>query len=172
MLLSQFTAGLKPTVRAQILIENPGKFQEAVEVADRIEKAQNMLTPNINVVSSLTGNETNFEKLMKVNTETYTKTIDLFSKQLEKMNERLDRLENEKERKESSSRNFKWPNFVKQTIKCFFVKSQGTMRESAEKRWQKNNILGVKMAVVIGEIGGLKIILQILEAAQTSTSRG
>ncbi|GBM99785.1 Retrovirus-related Pol polyprotein from transposon 17.6 [Araneus ventricosus] len=57
MLLSQFTAGLKPTVRAQILIENPGKFQEAVEVADRIEKAQNMLTPNINVVSSLTGKE-------------------------------------------------------------------------------------------------------------------
>ncbi|GBO20584.1 hypothetical protein AVEN_56736-1, partial [Araneus ventricosus] len=56
MLLSEFTAGLKPTVRAQILIENPSKFQEAVEAADRIEKAQNMLTPNINVVSSLTEN--------------------------------------------------------------------------------------------------------------------
>ncbi|GBM50246.1 hypothetical protein AVEN_134808-1 [Araneus ventricosus] len=114
ILLSQFTVGLKPTVRTQILIENPGKFQEAVEVADRIEKAQNMLTPNINVVSSLTGSETNFETLMKANTETYTKTIDLLSKYLEKMNERLDRLENEKERKESSSRNFKSPNFVKQ----------------------------------------------------------
>ncbi|GBN50033.1 hypothetical protein AVEN_272624-1 [Araneus ventricosus] len=124
MLLSQFTSGLKPTVRAQILIENPGKFQEAVEVADRIEKAQNMLTPNINVVSSLTGSEKNFEKLMKANTETYTKTTDLLSKQLEKMNERLDRLENEKERKESPSRNFKSPNFVKQSIKCFLSKAR------------------------------------------------
>ncbi|GBM90459.1 hypothetical protein AVEN_75837-1 [Araneus ventricosus] len=84
ILLSQFTVGLKPTVTAQILIENPGKFQEAVEVADGIEKAKNMLTPNINVVSSFTGSETNFETLIQSNTETYTKTIDLLSKQLEK----------------------------------------------------------------------------------------
>ncbi|GBO28037.1 hypothetical protein AVEN_141251-1 [Araneus ventricosus] len=137
MLLSQFTAGLKPTVRAQILIENPGQFQEAVEVADRIEKAQTMLTPNINVVSSLTGSETNFEKLMKANTETYAKTIDLLSKQLEKMNERLDRLENENERKESSSRNVKSPNFVKQSVKCYFCQKPGRYERECRKKMAK-----------------------------------
>ncbi|GBN28994.1 hypothetical protein AVEN_131484-1 [Araneus ventricosus] len=99
MSLSQFTAGLKPTARAQILIGNPAEFQEEVEVAYRIEKAQNMLTPNINVESSLTGSETNIERLIKSSTENYTKTIDWLSKLLEKINGRLVRLENEKESK-------------------------------------------------------------------------
>ncbi|GBN83513.1 hypothetical protein AVEN_266034-1 [Araneus ventricosus] len=45
MILSQFLAGLKPNLKAQ-MIENPKDFAAAVELGDRIEMAQAMLTPN------------------------------------------------------------------------------------------------------------------------------
>ncbi|GBO37458.1 hypothetical protein AVEN_67481-1 [Araneus ventricosus] len=49
MVLSQFMAGLQPRIRAQMIVENPESFSAAMELGERIETAQSMLTPNVNV---------------------------------------------------------------------------------------------------------------------------
>ncbi|GBN40369.1 hypothetical protein AVEN_205892-1 [Araneus ventricosus] len=50
LLLSQFISGLRQKIKAPVMIENPSTFSEAVEFATRVEKSQELLTPNVNVV--------------------------------------------------------------------------------------------------------------------------
>ncbi|GIY52629.1 hypothetical protein CDAR_584321 [Caerostris darwini] len=52
MILSQFLAGLQPRIKAQVVIINPETFEGAVELGERIEIAQVMLVPTVNVLES------------------------------------------------------------------------------------------------------------------------
>ncbi|GBM82141.1 hypothetical protein AVEN_20660-1 [Araneus ventricosus] len=80
LLLSQFISGLKQNIKVPVMIENPSTFSEAVEFATRVEKSQELLIPNVNVVEGYAQNN-DFEKILKTTTETYAKSLELVTQQ-------------------------------------------------------------------------------------------
>ncbi|GBM75098.1 hypothetical protein AVEN_197455-1 [Araneus ventricosus] len=93
MVLSQFLAGLQPNLKAQMLIEDPKDFVTAVELGDRTELAQAMLTPNINVLDSRVENPLKVIEAVQTSRETITKILELVCKQLERLNDRMDKIQ-------------------------------------------------------------------------------
>ncbi|GIX96594.1 retrotrans_gag domain-containing protein [Caerostris extrusa] len=95
MILSQFLAGLQPMIKAQIVIINPETFEGAVELRERIEIAQEMLVPNVNVLES--GNRVHDQVLdaVQASGDTLAKTLNLVNRQLEHLNSRMDKIEAE-----------------------------------------------------------------------------
>ncbi|GIY75180.1 CCHC-type domain-containing protein [Caerostris darwini] len=94
-MLSQFLAGLQSRIKAQMVIINPETFEGAVELGERIEIAQEMLVPNVNVLES--GNRVHDKVLEAVQAsgDTLAKTLNLVNRQLEHLNSRMDKIEAE-----------------------------------------------------------------------------
>ncbi|GBM77349.1 hypothetical protein AVEN_52719-1 [Araneus ventricosus] len=92
LLLSQFVSGLKQSIKAQVVVANPSDFKTAVEIADRIQTSQSILTPNINSVSD-SAHINDFAKLLKSTTETFTKSLELVTQQLQALNTRVDKIQ-------------------------------------------------------------------------------
>ncbi|GBL81688.1 Retrovirus-related Pol polyprotein from transposon 17.6 [Araneus ventricosus] len=115
LLLSQFISGLRQKIKAPVMIENPSTFSEAVEFATRVEKSQELLTPNVNVVEGYAQNN-DFEKMLKTTTETYAKSLELVTQQLQALTSRLDILQNGTEQQR---------NFRPQVIICSYCSRPG-----------------------------------------------
>ncbi|GIY08896.1 CCHC-type domain-containing protein [Caerostris extrusa] len=92
MILSQFLVGLQPRIKAQMMIKNPETSEGAVELRERIEIAQEMLVPTVNVLES--GNRVPDKELesMQASGETLAKTLDLVNMQLELLNSLMEKL--------------------------------------------------------------------------------
>ncbi|GBO02720.1 Retrovirus-related Pol polyprotein from transposon 297 [Araneus ventricosus] len=97
------------------MIENPSTFSEAVEFATRVEKSQELLTPNVNVMEGYAQNN-DFEKILKTTTETYAKSLELVTQQLQALTSRLDILQNGTEQQR---------NFRPQVIVCSYCSRPG-----------------------------------------------
>ncbi|GBM68183.1 hypothetical protein AVEN_5153-1 [Araneus ventricosus] len=52
ILLSKFMSGLKPNLKPPLVVQNPTQIRDAVEVAIRVEKFLNLLTSNVNALTS------------------------------------------------------------------------------------------------------------------------
>ncbi|GBN22465.1 hypothetical protein AVEN_217533-1 [Araneus ventricosus] len=96
MVLSQFMAGLQPRIKAQMIVENPESFSAAMELGERIETAQSMLTPNVNVLNVKESHSEKVLEAVRASGETVEKTLDLLCRQLDSLNSRLDKIEREK----------------------------------------------------------------------------
>ncbi|GBM02108.1 hypothetical protein AVEN_190548-1 [Araneus ventricosus] len=115
------------------MIENPSTFSEAVEFATRVEKSQELLTPKVNVVEGYAQNN-DFEKILKTTTETYAKSLELETQQLQALTSRLDYLQNGTEQQR---------NFIPQVIICSYCSRPGHIapncyQKSRDRQGQTN----------------------------------
>lgn len=88
MLLSQFLSGLMPTIRAQVMVADPKTFENAKQIARRVEESQKVLTSNINAIDMKSPENHHLDevtKMLRATTETYAKSMELMTAQLEKM---------------------------------------------------------------------------------------
>ncbi|CAL1270577.1 unnamed protein product, partial [Larinioides sclopetarius] len=92
ILLSKFMSGLKPSLRAPLVVHNPSTFMEAVEVASRVEKSLNLLNPNINVMTTNPQNS-ELDKIKKDQSDCVAK-MNLMMEQMAILSDQLSKLQN------------------------------------------------------------------------------
>ncbi|GBO01120.1 hypothetical protein AVEN_256193-1 [Araneus ventricosus] len=114
-----------------MLIENPKDFAAAVELGDRIEMAQAMLTPNINVLDSRVENPHKVIEAVQTSGETVAKTLELVCKQLERLNDRMDRIEKKETR---DNRNSNEGSNVRPPVRCFHCGRVGHVIRDCRQR--------------------------------------
>ncbi|GBO34420.1 hypothetical protein AVEN_248807-1 [Araneus ventricosus] len=119
------------------MIENPSTISEAVEFATLVENSQELLTPNVNVVEGYAQNN-DFEKILKTTTETYAKSLELVTQQLQALTSRLDYLQSGTDQQR---------NFRPQVITCTYCSKPGHI---APNCYQKSKI--VKQIKIQGKI--------------------
>ncbi|GBO30399.1 hypothetical protein AVEN_213769-1 [Araneus ventricosus] len=125
LLLSQFVSGLKRSIKAQVVVANPSDFKTAVEIADRIQTSQSILTPNINNVSD-SAHINDFAKLLKSTTETFTKSLELVTQQLQALNE-ADEVQKSRQSPPPQRQN-------KNRVTCFHCNKQGHYANECRKK--------------------------------------
>ncbi|GBO25293.1 hypothetical protein AVEN_148578-1 [Araneus ventricosus] len=136
LLLSQFVSGLKQSIKAQVVVANPSDFKTAVEIAERIQTSQSILTPNKNSVSD-SAHINDFAKLLKSTTETFTKSLELVTQQLQALNTRVDEVQKSRQSPPPQRQN-------KNRVICFHCNKQGhyanECRKKLAERRQNNTI--------------------------------
>ncbi|GIY68654.1 hypothetical protein CDAR_370521 [Caerostris darwini] len=133
IMLSQFLAGLQSRIKAQMVIINPETFEGAVELGERIEIAQEMLVPNVNVLES--GNRVHDKVLEAVQAsgDTLAKTLNLVNRQLEHLNSRMDKIE--AETKSGNGRNCL---ANREPVTCFHCNRPGHYMRNCYQRLAEN----------------------------------
>lgn len=94
VLFSQFTTGLLPNIRSQVMLLNPTTFKAAIEIAIRAELSLEIVNPNINAIRQAQSSQIN---MPSNNVDPYFKSIDLLTKQLQSLEVKIAKLtENDK----------------------------------------------------------------------------
>ncbi|GBM52370.1 hypothetical protein AVEN_160095-1 [Araneus ventricosus] len=124
---------MEQKIKAPVVIENPSTFSEAVEFATRVQKSQELSTPNVNVVEGYAQNN-DFQKILKTTTETYAKSLELITQQLQALTSRLDYLQSGTDKKR---------NFRSQVIICSYCSKPGHIvpncyQKSRDRQGQTN----------------------------------
>ncbi|GBM53765.1 hypothetical protein AVEN_145337-1 [Araneus ventricosus] len=100
--------------------------ETAVEIADRIQTSKSILTPNINSVSD-SAHINDFVKLLKSTTETFTKSLELVTQQLQALNTRVDEVQKSRQSPPPQRQN-------KNRITCFHCSKQGHYANECRKK--------------------------------------
>ncbi|GBM73487.1 hypothetical protein AVEN_6809-1 [Araneus ventricosus] len=129
LLLSQFVAGLRKNIKSQVMIMNPTTFPEAIQLAERIEKTLEIMTPNVNVAAINHQDPSDLAQVIKTTTECYAKSLELVTQQLQALNARLDKVQ------EISSRPYaNNPGRQRQVPTCNYCQIVGHKAPECRKR--------------------------------------
>ncbi|GBN96171.1 hypothetical protein AVEN_153966-1 [Araneus ventricosus] len=75
------------------MIMNPTTFPEAIQLAERIEKTLEIMTPNVNAGAINHQNPSDLAQIIKTIVEGYAKSLELVTQQLQALNARLDKVQ-------------------------------------------------------------------------------
>ncbi|GBN15162.1 hypothetical protein AVEN_73618-1 [Araneus ventricosus] len=72
---------------------NPTTFPEAIQLAERILKTLEIMTPNVNAGAINHQNPSDLAQIIKTIVECYAKSLELVTQQLQALNARLDKVQ-------------------------------------------------------------------------------
>ncbi|GBO25187.1 hypothetical protein AVEN_176571-1 [Araneus ventricosus] len=129
ILLSKFMSGLKPSLKAPLVVQNPTQFKEAVEVAIRVEKSLNLQNPNVNALAS-NPQDTEVEKLKQQQNDCMSK-MSLMIEQMAILSDQISKLQN----KSANTNSRPYVNSpVRRQVTCFYCNIKGHIEPDCRKK--------------------------------------
>ncbi|GBM67076.1 hypothetical protein AVEN_207130-1 [Araneus ventricosus] len=122
-------SGLKPSLKAPLVVQNPIQFKDAVEVAIRVEKSLNLQNPNVNALAS-NPQDTEVEKLKQQQNDCMSK-MSLMMEQMAILSDQISKLQNKSAN--TNSRPYVNPP-VRRQVTCFYCNIKGHIEPDCRKK--------------------------------------